>query len=280
MKSFKIPDPKFKIIFMIFQHIVPILYSGDIERSLKYYTEVLGFDQSWKWDDPPTFGGVSKNSVEIFFCKDGQGHPGTWLSVFVNDVDEFYETVKARGAKIISAPASMDWNVREMLVEDPDGHAIRFGANITENNRESSNGRFPSCVKIVARIPSAKEIQQLSFDVGWSPSPDEAGKETPSGAVVFSVVAEDTETGKMIGCAFLLGDNTGFYYVRNVMVHPTWQGKRVGTALMQEITDWLEKHAPDNSYIGLHTPQNLAPFYRQFGFAPAFGMFRQIRRNK
>ncbi|MGZ5190857.1 MAG: VOC family protein, partial [Flavisolibacter sp.] len=58
---------------MIFKHAVPILYSSDVKRSLRYYTEVLGFESKWEWDDPPTFGGVSKNSAEIFFCKEAQG---------------------------------------------------------------------------------------------------------------------------------------------------------------------------------------------------------------
>jgi len=68
-----------------------------------------------------------QGSVEVFFCEKGQGSPGTWLSIFVDNVDEYYERIKGRGAKIICAPQNMEWNVREMLVEDPDGHRIRFG---------------------------------------------------------------------------------------------------------------------------------------------------------
>ncbi|MBA2328703.1 MAG: VOC family protein [Flavisolibacter sp.] len=82
---------------MIFKHSVPIFYSEDVNRSIDYYSQVLCFEHHWKYDDPPTFGGVSKDLVEIFFCKEAQGHPGTWMSIFVDNVDEYYETIKSKG---------------------------------------------------------------------------------------------------------------------------------------------------------------------------------------
>lgn len=112
------------------ESIVPILYTKDIQASIHYYTAVLGFDSDWLWDESPTFGGVSWGDVRIFFCLDGQGHPGTWLCINLENVDEYYEMIKDRGAKILSPPADQSWFMREMLVEDPDGHIIRFGHGI------------------------------------------------------------------------------------------------------------------------------------------------------
>lgn len=105
----------------------PILYSTDVKRSLKFYTEVLGFKDSWEWGNPVDFGGISRDNVEIFFCLKDQGHPGTWLALLVDNVDEYYNSIKDKGAKIISPPTSYEWNMREMTVQDPDGHIIRFG---------------------------------------------------------------------------------------------------------------------------------------------------------
>lgn len=115
---------------MKFEKSNPILYSTDVKRSLKYYTEVLGFDDCWEWGDPTDFGGIVKNDVELFFCLNDQGHPGTWVAIMLEDVDAYYEQIKPRGAKIISPPADREWNIREMLVQDPDGHVIRFGHRI------------------------------------------------------------------------------------------------------------------------------------------------------
>lgn len=115
---------------MKFEKAVPILYSANVRNSLNYYTEKLGFTEKWEWGDPPDFGGVVRDEVQIFFCETGQGNPGTWLSVFMEDVDAYYEDIKARGAKILSVPDDKPWFVREMLVQDPDGHIIRFGHGI------------------------------------------------------------------------------------------------------------------------------------------------------
>ena len=111
---------------------VPILYSADVLKSISYYVEKLGFDNHWEWGNPPTFGGVSRDEVEIYFCEKCQGHPGTWLSIFVDNVDEFRDEARRKGAKILLEPEDKEWNVREMLVEDPDGHRIRFGQRTEE----------------------------------------------------------------------------------------------------------------------------------------------------
>ena len=60
---------------MTFESIVPILYSADVRRSLPYYMEQLAFDEKWEWDDPTTFGGVTRDCVKIFFCLKDQGSP-------------------------------------------------------------------------------------------------------------------------------------------------------------------------------------------------------------
>jgi len=262
---------------MKFHHVTPILYCSNVVNSIRYYTEVLGFENSWDWGTPPTFGGVSKDGTEIFFCENGQGNPGTWLSIFVDNADELYETIKARGAKILSAPTTMEWGVREMLVEDPDGHKIRFGhgAHISPDEKIET---LPSTIQIIQRTPTPEEYIHLMTAVGWASSPNTEIKKNVLEAPVFAVVAEDSITNKIIGCALLLGDNASFYYVKDVMVHPAWQNKRVGTTLMQEINDWLDIHGAENALVGLYTGAGLKSFYEKFGFNPAFGMSRKIKR--
>lgn len=115
---------------MKFDKSNPILYSKDIKKSINYYKDFLAFDDSWEWGDPTDFGGIVKDDVEIFFCLNDQGCPGTWIAIVVDDVDEYYKIIKDKGAKITSQPENKEWNMREMLVEDPDGHMIRFGQRI------------------------------------------------------------------------------------------------------------------------------------------------------
>lgn len=258
---------------MIFKHHVPILYSSDITKSIAYYTEVLGFEHKWEWDTPPTFGGVSKDGVEIFFCKDGQGHPGTWLSIFIQDADEYYETIKAKGAKIIQPPQTYEWGVREMLVEDPDGHKIRFGHG-AGSKPASGESQLPAGVQIIHRIPTKEEYRVLKSSVGWDDNYSDSNLDKLLSAPLFAVVAQHND--EAIGCALLLGDDASFYYIKDVIVKPAWQCKRVGSTMMQALTDWLNQHGADEALVGLYTGEGLISFYKAFGFRAAFGMQRRL----
>jgi hypothetical protein len=112
---------------MKFNKSVTILYSTDVKASVEYFTKELGFTDSWIWDDAAGFGGISRDEVEIFFCLKDQGSPGTWLSIMVDDVDAYYESIRNGKAEILSPPDTKPWLMREMLVRAPDGHIIRFG---------------------------------------------------------------------------------------------------------------------------------------------------------
>lgn len=261
---------------MFFKNHVPILYSSDIARSIAYYTEVLDFEHKWEWGNPPTFGGVSKDSVEIFFCKDGQGHPGTWLSIFVENADEYHNMIEPKGAKIIHPPQTYEWGVREMLVEDPDGHKIRFGHGAGSKSLKGES-ELPAGVSIVQRIPTREEYLHLLEAVGWASKYADEVISKLLAAPLFAVVARHNE--QTIGCALLLGDDASFYYLKDVMVEPAWQCKRIGSTMMQAITDWLNANGVDNALVGLYTGEGLASFYKSFGFRPSFGMQRRLKSS-
>ncbi|MDY6940972.1 MAG: bleomycin resistance family protein [Cyanobacteriota bacterium] len=109
-----------------FENSIPILNVKNIADSLNYYTKVLGFQIDWEWEDPPTFASVSRDSVCLFFCQEGQGHSGTWISIFVDNVDELYREYQAKGAVIRQEPIDYPWGTREINIEDPDGHRLRI----------------------------------------------------------------------------------------------------------------------------------------------------------
>lgn len=112
--------------------LAPILYASDFARSMTYFMDTLGFRKLWDWGTPPTFGAVARDQVELFLCLQSQGQPGTWLSVFVDDVDELHDEIAARGAVIKRPPTDESWGMREMQVECPDGHVLRFGHGISQ----------------------------------------------------------------------------------------------------------------------------------------------------
>lgn len=114
-----------------FHHVNPILNVRNVPASLDYYVNKLGFKVGFTWGEPATFGSVCRDEIEIFFCQGGQGHAGTWLAVFVDDVDALHEQYVASGAIIRQPPTNFPWGTREMNVQDPDGHRLRMTAEAT-----------------------------------------------------------------------------------------------------------------------------------------------------
>jgi predicted enzyme related to lactoylglutathione lyase len=104
----------------------PILRVADMARSLKYYVEVLGFaNAEWGGAD---FTCVSRDGASIYLAQGGQGQPGTWVWLGVDDVDALRAEYQAKGAIILRPPENFPW-AREMKVGDPDGHVLRFGSD-------------------------------------------------------------------------------------------------------------------------------------------------------
>jgi len=134
-------DPKERNVNR-FEHVTPILNVRNVPASIEYYVGKLGFRREWDWGDPPTFACVGRDEVRIFFCQDGQGAPGTWLSIFVQDVDALYEDYKKTGAIVRQPPADFPWGVREMNVEDLDGHRLRLGSDGGRENRSDTDVKF------------------------------------------------------------------------------------------------------------------------------------------
>ena len=85
---------------------MPILNVRSVPASIDYYVHKLGFEKEWDWGDPPTFACVWRDQVRIFLCQGAQGAPGTWISIFVQDVDALYEDYQRRGADIRQAPTN------------------------------------------------------------------------------------------------------------------------------------------------------------------------------
>jgi len=114
-----------------FDSAVPILNVRNVPASIAYYVDKLGFHLHWDWGDPPTFACVFRDKVRIFLCQGAQGKPGTWIAINVQDIDALYEVYRERGITIRQPPTNFPWGMREMNVEDPDGHRLRMGGNAT-----------------------------------------------------------------------------------------------------------------------------------------------------
>jgi catechol 2,3-dioxygenase-like lactoylglutathione lyase family enzyme len=106
--------------------IQPILRVEDMQVSLRFYVDVLGFDNApWGTDD---FTSVNRPGCGIYLCRGDQGRGGAWVWIGVDDVERLHEQLKERGIPIRLEPTNYSWAL-EMQVEDPDGNVLRFGSD-------------------------------------------------------------------------------------------------------------------------------------------------------
>ena len=130
--------------------ITPILNVSNLELSFEWF-EKLGWEKKWDWGIPPSFGSVGSGECEIFLCKNGQGgrgkgnnshtfgpegdetmDKGSWLSVWVDNVDDIYNIAKQSAIDIVCDPEDMPWGVRECHLRHPDGHVFRVSQLINK----------------------------------------------------------------------------------------------------------------------------------------------------
>ena len=111
---------------MHFEGAEPILRVEDMERSVQYYVDVLGFTNA-PWGNEQ-FTAVARDKAGIYLCRGAQGQAGTWAWVGVSDVAALYDEYRASGAVIRLPPTNYSW-AYEMQVRDPDGHILRFGSD-------------------------------------------------------------------------------------------------------------------------------------------------------
>ena len=104
---------------------------ADLQASLKWYCDVVGFTVRESWENHGAVVGVEMvaGSVRIVLNQDdwskgrdrvkGQGI-SLYLST-VQDVDGIASHIKDRGGALASEPADMPWGTRSFSIVDPDG---------------------------------------------------------------------------------------------------------------------------------------------------------------
>jgi predicted enzyme related to lactoylglutathione lyase len=108
-----------------FENAQAILRVENMENSLRFYVDQLGFKNATWGDD--NFTSVNRDGAGIYLCRGGQGRGGAWVWVGVEDAEKLHQELKARGVPILMPLTNYPWAL-EFHVEDPDGNVLRFGS--------------------------------------------------------------------------------------------------------------------------------------------------------
>ncbi|UEM15350.1 VOC family protein [Bradyrhizobium barranii subsp. barranii] len=101
-----------------------------ITASLAYYRDVLGFEVTFEYGQPPSYACLCRDEVGLHLLaaavtKRLPGHGG--ICIFVRDVDQIYAELSGRGARLLNRPEDRDYRMRDFDVVDADGNQLTFG---------------------------------------------------------------------------------------------------------------------------------------------------------
>ena len=116
-------------------------------------------------------------------------------------------------------------------------------------------------LKIKDCIPDIDSYLRLRKNTGLSPRSRKAA-ELGLPNSLFAVTVYDDE--KVVGMGRVIGDGGCNYEVVDVAIEPEYQGKRLGRSVMEAIMTYLDKNAPEGSYISLIA--DVPALYEKFGF--------------
>ncbi|MBC8123967.1 MAG: GNAT family N-acetyltransferase [Gemmatimonadaceae bacterium] len=109
------------------------------------------------------------------------------------------------------------------------------------------------------------ELEELCDAVGWSRRPlRKVKKAIEHSFCVVSMYNQSNDFKHLIGFARATSDHAFNATIWDVVVHPEYQGKGMGKALMEKIID--ELRAEDISNITLFADPHVVDFYRRLGF--------------
>jgi catechol 2,3-dioxygenase-like lactoylglutathione lyase family enzyme len=132
------------------------IVSDDVERSRRFYTEVLGGREVFSGPGGLTYVALSNSWIIInvgggptddkpTVTLETPGDPdrvSSFLNIRVRDIEAVYAEWSARGAQFLTPPKQHQYEIR-CYIRDPDGHLIEVGQT-TDTGGDWSPAHWPS----------------------------------------------------------------------------------------------------------------------------------------
>jgi uncharacterized glyoxalase superfamily protein PhnB len=110
-----------------------VFHVSDLEKSIFFYVEILGFKVDFKFGDPATYAGLSLGNLYLHLSssypyKNNTGHGSIYI-VF-ESVDELYQKLVDAKVEFYSHIENREYGMRDFSIKDCDGNQIGFGASV------------------------------------------------------------------------------------------------------------------------------------------------------
>ena len=125
---------------LAFGSVSPSFTVNDLQKSLAFYRDVIGFEPGERWERDGQLMGIELKAGKSYFMigqddwkkgrdrKKGEGF--RMYCTTTQDIDALAAGIKARGGQLDSEPKDQDWGVRDISFTDPDGFKITIAREI------------------------------------------------------------------------------------------------------------------------------------------------------
>jgi uncharacterized glyoxalase superfamily protein PhnB len=120
--------------------VAPGFTVGDLDKSVAWYRDVLGFHPGDRWESDGKLMGIEMVAGRVVFMltqddwKKGRDRvKGEGVRIYcttVQDVDVLARRAKSQGAKLTQEPSDQPWGMRDFALNDPDGYKITVGIDL------------------------------------------------------------------------------------------------------------------------------------------------------
>jgi uncharacterized glyoxalase superfamily protein PhnB len=118
--------------------LTPSLTVGDVNATLRFYTEVLGFEITERFEQDGRLGGavLAAGEARLLIGQDDwkkgrDRQKGIGFRLYLGtaqSIDDLAAAIQARGAQLDREPTDQPWGTRDFAISDPDGFAITFSS--------------------------------------------------------------------------------------------------------------------------------------------------------
>jgi uncharacterized glyoxalase superfamily protein PhnB len=131
---------------MKLQHLAPILWTKDFEKTISFYVNILGFTCRSNF---PNFASLQRDNVEIMIVlpveePEDRKDPNDKQEFFpkailtgsiyitIDDVDELWTKIKD-SVTVLTPLENREYLMRDFSITDNNGYELVFGQNINSN---------------------------------------------------------------------------------------------------------------------------------------------------
>ena len=136
-------------------------------------------------------------------------------------------------------------------------------------------------LKMSFELPTAEEFVNLRLLAGMSARDIDGIK---VGLINSNHMVVFRDGNLLVGMGRIIGDGMTTFQISDMVVHPEYQGKGLGKAIMTDLMKWLDANTSPYSYVSLVADSEAKFLYEKFGFEDtmphSIGMQRFMNKGK